>query len=218
MKSYRIIEVSKSLSVIDIYDSIVHLPFDDGSGFLIHKKRNDFLEASHLYKKVVTKVIRDIEGNEESVTYHDYIKTNFKVVKLEGKPYIVVIEPPRESKIFNQDLKKSLPIFTSIRQVSKSPASFYQKLVGSGFKVEINEIELCNINILNKGLGRFVFSSENDIYKEAMSFVEEKNYDIKYMVMHIESQSSKSRCKVSSSGVISMNEYNQDVLDVYLTS
>jgi len=218
MKSYRIIEFSSNLSISDIYSSIVAHPFDGCSGFLINKKRKNIIEASHHYKKVVNKIIRDLEGNEETVSYYDYIKTNFKIITVENNPYIIVINPPRESKFFNQDLKKSLPIFTSLKLISKIPILFYNNLVKFGYRVQINEIDLNNVNIKNKGLGRFIFYSEKDIYDEAMSFVYEKDFDIRYMLMLIELETLSCKCKISSSGVISMTEYNQQVLNLYIAS
>lgn len=218
MNNYRIIEVSSNLSISDIYGSIVAHPFDGCSGFLVNKKRKNIIEASHHYKKVVNKIIRDLENNEETVSYYDYVKTDFKIITIEKNPYIIVINPPRESKFFNQDLKKSLPSFTSLKLISKIPISFYNNLVKHGYRIQINEIDISNINIKNKGLGRFTFYSEKDIYNEAMSFVNEKDFDIRYMVMLIELETLCCKCKINSSGIISMAEYNQQVLNLYIDS
>ncbi|WP_305369164.1 hypothetical protein [Photobacterium leiognathi] len=106
MNSYRIIEVSKKLSVGDIYGSIITHSFDDSSGFFVNKKRRDIVKASHVYKKLITKNIKDIEGNQEVVSYFDYIETKFNIISSDDKSYIVIIDPPRESKVFNNDLKK----------------------------------------------------------------------------------------------------------------
>lgn len=220
MNSYRIIEVSNRLTLSDIYGSIVDRPFSDSSGFVIHKKRSSVLEGSHLYKKVVTKIITDIEGNKETLSYHDYIKTNFKVINVDETLYIIVINPPRESRAFNQDLIRALPQFTSLKTISKKPIDFYHHLVGSNFNVQINEIEINNINIKNKGIGRFIFTSDIDIYNEAMSFVEAKQFDIRQMIMKIEhnAEDVNIKCKINSCGVICMSDYNQKVLDVYLVN
>lgn len=218
MKSYRIVEISKKLTITEVYDSIMSYPFSDSSGFSVNKRRKDLIEASHLFKKRISKKIRDIYGNEEEISYFDYVKTNFSVININQRLYILVVEPPRETKVFNYDLKKSLPKFTSFRNISVNPILFYERLLNSKFSPTINEIDLANVNINNRGLGRFIFTSDQDIFKEAMSFVSNKDFCIRSMLISVELETIACKCRVSSTGLISMSSYNQDLIEFYVSS
>ncbi len=49
-----------------------------------------------------------------------------------------------------------------------------------------------------------------------MSFVNNKDYDIRYMILSIDDNLIKLKCKVNYTGMISMSDFNKEIFDVYL--
>lgn len=218
MKTYRIIEISGKLDLSCIYDSIISLPFVDISGFTVDRKRKDVIEAVHVYKKEIIRKINLISGSEDIIKYFDYIKTQFKVINILGRIFVILINPPRENRVFNKDLKHILPRFTALKNVCPKPIDFYYNILNKGIKVDINEIDISNVNVNNKGLARFIFSSDKDIYNDAMSFIDKKDFFVRSLIMSIEQERSTCKCKVSSSGNISMSGDHEELLNRYIVS
>lgn len=218
MKNYRIIEIYGKSTINEIKDFLSTKPFTEKSGFIINKKRDDTLEAVHIYKKEITKKIVSLNGDEETVSYFDHVRTNFKFIIIAEKKYVIIVNPPRDSKTFHHDLKMVLPKFIALKNLRPNPMDFYSSAIKKSMEVNINELDVSDININNRGIARFVFSSEKDIYHDAMSFIGNKNYTVRSISMTIEHNNTNLKCKININGSISMSEYDQIVMDTYVSS
>jgi len=217
MKSYRIIEIGGNFEIDTLYDSIISNPFNDKSGFIVDKKRTDFIEAVHFFKKIYQMNILSPIGEESSVTYHDYIKTVFKIISCNDRKFIIVINPPKESRVFNDDIKKTLPIFSFLKSINPEPIKLYEKLKQEGFNIDVTDLDISNININNRGLARITFSSDKDIYNDAINFVDNNKFIVKSLSMNINNNNYSGKCKISSNGNLKLTSYNDAIINAYLS-
>jgi hypothetical protein len=217
MKSYRIYQIGSDTSIDDIFINIKNHPYNNDSGFSLIKKRSEFIECVHIYKKSQEKNIKLPTGELELITYVDYINTKFKVIEKNRKCFIILIDPPKEISKFNFDVLKIIPMFSSISLMKSNPDNFISYLRDSGLKIEIKKIELSDINVENKGIAKINFSSEKDIYTEAIHFIGNKKFTTTSAQLLInESEGDMSfLCQIGSNGTIRVNSENETVINHY---
>lgn len=170
------------------YDSHVHSriereiirnEFNEDSvwGFRIHSRRQQFLQAVYIEKKIFTEKIIDPFGNTTELERIAYNQIDFQLST--SQPQILIFQPPRNYRNLINQLAQFTDYTVAIKNKTVKLFDWVILLAEKGLEGVVNKVNIDPITYDKSTTGKLTLAGQSDLREKIVKLLVGKSYIVK---------------------------------------
>lgn len=195
----------------EVYDSIIHTPFkdDSGWGFRINHYEHDILAARYIERIEMKETITDPFGNETLLEYFKFIQFNFWLKREKGNNYLLSIESaPRTIKGFIANMRNTVSSEFSISNLNIVVEEFISTMREHFSDVKVIKAKIKGLTFSKHTFGDLEIESSFDALDEIKIFFNKKDFKIEKAKLLTGIIPNEETIEINSNGTIIFSEDN----------
>src|SRR5882724_4627720 len=168
---------------------------DRGSGFILQRVRDAFVEGSFAERVQYADNLRDPFGNETTIVREVYRNTDFTIS--DETPTLELRDPPKSVQLFVNSLSEVSDFGMSISRLDVDPIAWMVSLQEAlGFRVLVDSMHLSKIDLGDGIAAKIVVSGPKDVRSAVRELTAKKKHVVERIGFRLNS-SENSMVKIS---------------------
>ncbi|HCJ5524781.1 TPA: hypothetical protein NUW91_001997 [Klebsiella pneumoniae] len=195
----------------EVYDSIIHTPFkdDSGWGFRINHYESDMLSARYIERIEIKETITDPFGNETFLEYFKFVQFDFWLKKESGNNYLLsIVSAPRTIKGFIANMRNAVSSDFSVSNLNIVVEDFINTMRVRFSDVKVLKAKLKGLTFSKHTFGDLEIESSFDALEEIKNFFDKKDFKIEKAKISTGVNPNEEIIEINSNGTMIFAEEN----------